>query len=133
MKIGELWEEYRLYTKELTKTGRRLAFAAGAICWFFKTPEMTFPAPIYFAFLFLVLFFFLDIMQLLVGALTLKYWLKYKERQIINSGQLLNPDVVIDKAPWLNSIPFGAFVLKNAALICTYLSIFLWIFSKMKL
>ena len=36
MKNRDLWASYEFYTSELTKYSRQLAFAAAAICWFFK-------------------------------------------------------------------------------------------------
>lgn len=64
----EVWEQYQEYTHDLTENGRKLAFAAAAICWILKEDAGTFPFLVVVAFLGVVLFFLLDIAHSAWGA-----------------------------------------------------------------
>jgi hypothetical protein len=46
MRNTDLWNIYVTYTSEFTKYSRQLAFACAAICWFFRSPNVTFPLPV---------------------------------------------------------------------------------------
>ena len=68
-KIRELfWDQYRKYSYEASKIGRQLAFGEGAIAWFFYVDDPNFQGWILTIFIFLILFFGLDVIQYLVGA-----------------------------------------------------------------
>ena len=82
MKNAELWESYGFYTGELTKYSRQLAFAGAAICWFFKTPEVTFPKPVIVSLVLIVLFFISDILQYFIAAHLLRWWIRREEKRL---------------------------------------------------
>lgn len=119
MKIKEIWAEYSQCTKELTEFGRKLAFGAAAICWFFKGPDATFPTLIYYSLLSVVLFFIFDISQFLTSALTIKFWVKGKEKEIIKKKKKLE-EAEIDKPTWLPKAPFILFLIKIIFLFISY-------------
>jgi hypothetical protein len=74
MKIEKIWEEYKDSKKDLTNNGRKLAFGAAAVCWFFKSPDARFPTLIIFSLLFIVLFFTFDILQFLSSVVSIRSW-----------------------------------------------------------
>src|SRR2546423_1406054 len=61
MKIDDLWQQQQQYPRDVTEHSRKLAFAVAAICWFFKSPDTTFPPAILGALIFLVGFFVADV------------------------------------------------------------------------
>jgi hypothetical protein len=81
----KLWESYDKYATDLSNVSRQLAFAAGALSWFFKSPENIFSKEILTALRFIVIFFIADVLQYLLGALFIRIWtrrhekIKYKE------------------------------------------------------
>lgn len=81
MKVERLWDRYVEYTADLTEHARKLAFAAAAICWFFKSPDITFPPAIQWALVFLVLFFICDVLHYAGGAITLRLYLEREEKK----------------------------------------------------
>lgn len=62
MKIHDFWKQHEEYTKETSTIARQLAFGAVAIAWIFKSPERLFPKPILYALIFVVAFFFVDLL-----------------------------------------------------------------------
>lgn len=86
MKVEELWKTYDFYTAEITKHARYLGFAGLAVCWFFKSPEVTFPTLILLALLSLVLFFLFDLLQYYVAAVRYRSWLHGEESQAVDTG-----------------------------------------------
>jgi len=112
MKTIALWEQYQQYTKTLTDHSRKLAFAGAAICWFFKTPEITFPNLILKALGLIVLFFLFDILHYLLGAIMVGVWTRRQEVKAWKREQKI-PDE-LDKPAWLDlpsQIFFGAKIL----------------------
>src|SRR5436853_6308817 len=67
MKLSDLWKNQEIYSRDLTEHSRKLAFAVAAICWFFRTPQITFPPAILWALVFLVGFFILDVLHYFCG------------------------------------------------------------------
>jgi hypothetical protein len=63
MTLLDIWDEYKENTTQVSEIGRKLAFGGAAICWFFKTPEATFPMFILLALLAIVLYFTCDVLQ----------------------------------------------------------------------
>jgi len=110
MKIEEIWEEYKESTNELTSNGRKLAFGAAAVCWFFKSPDAKFPTLIIFSLLFIVFFFTFDILQFLSSVVSLRSWAKKKEKEMYEKNGNLEGDV--EKPGWLTRLPFSIFMLK---------------------
>lgn len=131
MKIRELWEDYEKNSKDLTDSGRKLAFAAAAICWFFKTPEATFPDLIYISLLFIVLFFLFDIFQALVALLLIRCWTRKIEKLLTRGRRELDPEYSIGKPGWLPIPSFVLFLLKVASLILAYIVILIEFYSRM--
>ena len=80
MRNKDLWESYDTYTSDLTKHARQLAFAGAAICWFFRSPEVTFPALVLIALSCFVIFFLGDILQYYTAAMVLRVWTRRQEK-----------------------------------------------------
>ena len=121
MKNQELWKQYEDYTKELTGNARKLAFAAAAICWFFKASDDKFPTLILFALSFVVLFFMADILQFFCGALMLRLWTRKQEKLKHKKTGTIEGDY--DKPAWLDHPSFGLWCLKIIALFLSFLFI----------
>ena len=79
MTNAELWDQYQRYTRDATEFGRKIGFAAAAICWFFRNDAGAFPAPIVWALLWLVGFFVADLLQSLVSAAVYRVWIQRQE------------------------------------------------------
>jgi hypothetical protein len=79
MTTDKLWETYLHYSRDLTEHSRKLAFASAAICWFFKTPEITFPPAIMGCLALLVVYFILDVVHHLWGAVRVRKFLRDQE------------------------------------------------------
>src|SRR6266550_2602676 len=89
MTTEKLWEQYQHYTGDLTEHSRKLAFAVAAICWFFKTPEITFPPAILWSLALLVCFFVFDVLHYFVSALVVKFFIEYhEEAHLKKTGEL---------------------------------------------
>lgn len=80
MKHQEIWRDYYFYTGEITKHARFLGFAGFAVCWFFRTPAITFPPLILAALMGLVVYFLLDLLQYYVAAFRLRSWMTGEEK-----------------------------------------------------
>lgn len=63
------WAEKETYDKGLTENSRKLAFAAAAICWFFRGDDVTFPVVILLSLTAVILFFAFDLAQYYAGSL----------------------------------------------------------------
>lgn len=81
MKNQEIWESYYFYTGEVTKHARYLGFSGIAICWFFKSPEITFPTFILSALIALAVYFVLDLAQYYIAAMRLRGWMQQQETE----------------------------------------------------
>lgn len=118
MKHAELWASYNNYTLDLSKLTRQLAFAAAALCWFFRTPRTTFPPHIYVALTFVVAFFIADILQYFSGAWLVRIWTRKEEVRRWQEGQNIEGDY--DKPWWLDVPPFVLFNVKIIALLAAF-------------
>lgn len=118
MKNAELWKSYSEYTSEATKQARQLAFGGTAICWFFRSAEVTFPPLIALAMLVFILYFAVDAVQYITAALQLRRWTRGEEnRQWNESGTI---DGQYDKPVELDAWPFRLFALKLATLFAAF-------------
>ena len=125
MGIKELWSEYEACTRELTESTRKLAFAGAAICWFFRSPQVTFPTSINFSLFFIVAFFTFDILQFLSATLLLKFWVRHKEIEIElkqREGESIDEQDFL-KPTWLNQGPFTFFILKILFLFGAFIAL----------
>jgi hypothetical protein len=93
LKTEKLWEQYQYYTRDLTENSRKLAFAVAAICWFFKTPEITFPTAILWSLALLVCFFICDVLQYVSAAFTLRRFLQHEEEKYYSETHELPVEV----------------------------------------
>jgi hypothetical protein len=118
MRLGELWKEYQFYTRDLTKHARKLAFAAAAICWAFRTEAFTFPRTVYWALVFLIAYFFLDVLQYLLGALFVGGFTRYAEKIMWRDYGSLTCEVA--KPSWVDTPVFVMFLLKIIALLVSF-------------
>lgn len=121
MKTSELWLSYQGYTRDLTEHARKLGFAGAAICWFFKSPEVTFPLMIYWALIFFVGFFVADIFQSLSGALVTRWFTQKKEFELLQKTQSIDGEV--DRPRWLDWPAFALFLIKSVFLVVGFLFI----------
>lgn len=118
MKIDDIWAEYKECTQALTSTSRKLSFGAAAICWFFKTPEATFPTFVIFSLLSVVFFFTFDILQFLVAALSIRGWARKKQKEMLQEEGNLEAEVY--KPSWINRAPFLLFLIKIVFLFISF-------------
>ena len=123
MKIRELWDSYNFYTQGLTEHGRKLAFATAAICWFFKSEQVTFPTPVIWSLSFVVLYFLLDMLQYFVAALVLRQWTYQKEAELEAKTGRADPDDDVEKPPRLDAPAFWLFITKHIALFMSFLAL----------
>jgi hypothetical protein len=121
MKISELWQSYQGYTRDLTDHARKLGFAGAAICWFFKTPQVTFPPLIYWALISIVGYFIADVLQSLSGALVTKRFTEKKEFELLQQAGTVEGDV--EKPRWLDWPAYSFFLVKSALLLIGFLFI----------
>ena len=121
MKLEKLWESYDFYTQSLTEQSRKLAFAAAAICWFFKGDDVTFPALITWALLCIVVFFLLDILQYLSTALLVRGWAFKKEVELEQTKGEALPEDEVSNPPRLYRPGFFFFCAKLAVLMLSFL------------
>jgi hypothetical protein len=117
----ELWESYAFYTGELTRLSRQLAFAAAAICWFFRTAEGTFPLVVLFSLGSVVVFFCCDLLQYLVAVHILRWWTRQKEKEMWECKQTIAGEY--EKPAWLDAPAFVLFNLKITALISAFVGL----------
>jgi len=128
MKNSDLWIQYSGFTKDLSDNIRKLAFASVAISWLFKSQENDFPYIILYSIGAIVIFFFFDILQYLSGALVIKFWTEYKEKEFQNNTGTIEGDYL--KPKWLDYPPFFCWVLKCIALLMSYWFLGKYIFLK---
>jgi hypothetical protein len=120
MKIADLWSRQHEQTEKLSQIARRLAFAAAAICWFFKSPDVTFPPAILLSLLFLVAFFTSETLQYLLASVLLRRFITAKERELNRQGIGLE-DYDIEGVPrGLITKPYVFFFAKIACLFCAF-------------
>lgn len=100
MNIEVFWEQQKEYTAEFSKIARTLAFGAVAICWFFKSSDLTFPALIRFALLACVVFFILDTLQYFVSAVLYRHYIRRFEVQSYLEEGVIGRE--LDKPGWLD-------------------------------
>ena len=114
-----LWKSYQEYTEGLSVNGRKLAFAAAGICWILKTDLL--PNLVLIALLFVSLFFVFDILQYLIAAILLRFWLRTKEKEFQKQNGTLKGDYSAPAS--LDKIPFIFWIAKIICLISSYILI----------
>jgi hypothetical protein len=117
MKIGDVWDRYKDYTGELSKNLRTLALAAAAICWFFKSPQITFPKTILVALIFVVAFFICDIFHYGVGALVTRLWARQKENELNAKNIKICRETEVEQPAWLDVGPVFFFSSRRYGLV----------------
>jgi len=125
MKNEDLWNQYMEYTQDLTANCRKLAFAAAALCWFFKTKDHQFPSLILKALAFTVAFFLANILQYFLAALFLRFWTRRQEKAKWKQNQTLEGEY--DKPAWLDYPAFTMWWAKIILLLLAYGSIGLYL------
>lgn len=118
MKTDKLWETYQHYSRDLTEHARKLAFAAAAICWFFKSPRITFPPAVMACLSLLVLFFILDVIHHLWGATRLRRFLRRKEAELYKRTGTVSGEIEVPRS--LDDPIFYVFVAKSLALLTSF-------------
>ncbi len=128
MTLQDAWKEYQENTKALSEIARKLAFAGAAICWFFKGGDATFPGKINLSLVFIVLFFFCDMLQYLASVLLLKIWARRQEK--ILKFNKLSLDTPIEKPMWVVGPSFALFLAKLALLLVSFIFLVLEFVSR---
>jgi hypothetical protein len=117
MKIDDLWKTYQHYTRDLTEHSRKLAFAVAVICWFFKSPEITFPPAVFWSLVLLVGFFFFDVCHYLCGAIIYRIFIHRREAEL---GDRLDENSEVLVPRWLDRTGFTLFCVKSAFLLASF-------------
>lgn len=120
MTIKALWTQYQDYTESHTEHARKLAFADAVVCWFFKSPDVTFPPAVLGALALLVVFFVLDLMHYFVGALCLKSFAEAEEQRVFEATNALTGDEQVDKPRFVDKPAFVFWILKTLALLASF-------------
>ena len=121
MTNAEAWASYVSYTKDLSDLMRKLGFGAAAVCWFFKSPQATFPDAVMAALMLVVLFFAMDMLQYLVAAVALRRWLRREEEKRWKDTGTIGGEYL--KPASLDRIPYGFFMAKGATLLCAFFAL----------
>jgi len=119
MKITDCWEQYKAYTEDVTSQSRKLGLVVGAGCWFFKTPDASFPFWILLSLVSLVAFFLLDLLQMISASVLLRCWTRKQEKKLWAEKNTIDGDV--EKPWWLDRPSFTFFCLKFGALLASFL------------
>jgi len=125
VKNEELWKQYDAYTTLVSENCRKLAFCAAAIDWVFRTGQSQFPNPIWISLLYLIGFFILDVMQYLVSAFCLRFWIYHEEGKQWKETQSIDGEY--NKPKWIDRPAFTFFIAKIICLVLTYIFIFIHI------
>ena len=110
MKTEVIWNQYQDYTNNLTEHSRKLAFAGAAICWFFKTPDVTFPPMIYWSLALFVGYFIADVLHYMSGAIMLRWFVQKAEFKLYQETGSIVGD--IDKPRWIDWPATTFFLIK---------------------
>ena len=121
MKIDALWKEQQAYTRDLTEHSRKLAFAVAAICWFFRTPTITFPPAILWSLVFLVGFFVCDVLHYFVAAITYRIFIHGEEAKL---GDALDDHSEAELPRSLDKPGFFLFCTKTGFLMASFVMLF---------
>jgi len=118
VKNADLWKSYSEYTSDLTKHSRQMAFGGIAICWFFRSAEVTFPPLILGALFAFVVYFALDVSQHTVAAWKLRRWTLDEEQRQWDEAATIDGEYELPAK--LDRIPFRLFLLKTAVLLIAF-------------
>ena len=121
MKTAELWGEYQYCTRDVTENSRKLAFAVAAICWFFRTPESTFPPVVLWSLALVVCFFLFDVLQYLSAAFTLRQFLEHEEAKHHEATGELVEELV--KPRWVDYPSTVFFIIKTVFLLASFVAL----------
>ncbi|HVE44789.1 MAG TPA: hypothetical protein VNC84_06620 [Gammaproteobacteria bacterium] len=111
----EIWSVYDSNTKIFSAICRKLAFAEGGICWFFKSQANHLPPDIIFILKFLILFFASDALQYFLAATI--YWSVGKYYEYCNAHGLIKTPKQVVKQAWMNRASLLLFLVKIVFLV----------------
>ncbi len=115
----ELWAQYQSYTRDVTENGRKLGFAAAAICWFFKDPgRVAFPIFILWSLGLLVIYFGCDVLHPFWASLRVKRFTETEEERLYKATQSIEGD--IEKPRWVDKPAFVLYCLKVIFLLGSF-------------
>jgi len=129
MTSKQLWEQYQHYTRDITQHGRTLGFGGAAICWIFKRDDFSFPALIYAALFFFIVFFIADVLQGLSGALILKFFTQKHEARLWRETRSIEGE--IQKPRWVDRPAFVFFIAKCVLLVIGFAFIGLYLLARL--
>lgn len=120
-RASELWDRYKSYTTDLTEFGRKLGFAAAAICWLLKAPNDQFPRLVLWALGAVAVYFFLDIIQRLWASIRLKRFLEAREAAFFAEHRKAMPaDHEIQQPRKLDAPIYLVYLTKIAFLLLSF-------------
>src|SRR6266699_3565051 len=117
MTTEELWKQYQYYTRDLTEHSRKLAFAVAVICWFFKSPEITFPPAVFWSLALLVVFFFFDVLHYFAGAIIYRVFTHRREAELWDKTHSIQGEIEVPRS--LDRAVFTFFCLKTVFLLAS--------------
>ena len=125
MKLSSIWDQYTSYTKTVSEQARKLAFAGAAVCWFFRTPEATFPILILIALLLIVVFFLADLGQYIFAAQRYRTFAREQEEAYWESERPWEqgegiPDIEVEVPVSLDKLSQSWFIFKVCVLTIAY-------------
>lgn len=117
MTMEKLWESYKNYSRDLTEHARKLAFAAAAICWFFRSPNITFPPAILWSLGLLVVYFILDVTHYLWGTMRVRRFLRSQEDKLFKKTGNVSGTIEVPRS--LDDPIFKVFCAKAFTLLAS--------------
>lgn len=123
----EIWTQYKEYSQTVSDIARRFAFAGIAICWLFKDSDTKFPAIVFSALLFFVIFFIIDLLQYLISTILLRFWMRKQEiKKWEITGKI---EGNYHKPNWIDKPAFSFFTLKLISLFFAFYFLASWLFK----
>lgn len=122
----EVWDQYKEYSQSTSEISRKIAFAGIAICWLFRDKNNDFPTLVMYSLIFLLIYFFLDLMQYLISALLLKKWIRKEEIKMWEYIGKIEGNY--NKPIWIDIPAFSLFISKLTFLIISFILLGVWLF-----
>lgn len=118
MNTSEHWNIYVEYTNTVSENARKLAFGSAAVCWFFKSQNITFPPAVYGALLFIILYFLFDLLQYFSAAFIRRIWIRKMEIELYKKTGSIEGNM--DQPDWIDKPVYIFYILKISSLLITF-------------
>lgn len=120
MKNNEVWEGYARYTDTISETGRKLGFAAAALCWALR-PTTGWTPGLFIVVRYVIAFFVVDMAQSIGAAIVRRLWIESQERRCHKVHKCIDhPDFDYAVPQWLDWWATGCMILKVLLLATAY-------------